>query len=306
MRFYGKAEESANTILETFRNPNSLPKPLAQVFIRRKDNVPCRAWSWRNQLLVALQGYKDARGFRQWQEVGRRVRKGERAFDILSPLRKKVEDAKTGQERTVIYGFKGTAVFGYEQTDGMPLPPADPEAARWVETLPLFEVAREWGLSVESFNGKGASYLGAYRHHSGIALGVRNLSTWAHELVHAADHRNGKERGQHWRSETVAELGGAVLLQVLGYAHDADLGGCWQYIRGYAEKAGIEVIDACGKLLQRTCEAVALILDAGEALQEREGAVAWARRVRRRPALCSPSWACGSGRKGRWKGGVAI
>lgn len=276
MKFYGKAEESAKVILDAFRNPNGLPKPLAQVFIRRKDNAPCRAGSWRNQLLVALQGYNDARGFRQWEEVGRRVKKGERAFYILSPLGRKVEDAKTGEEKTVLYGFKGTAVFGHEQTDGKPLPPADPEALRWVEGLPLVEVAREWGLSVESFDGKGASYRGAYRHHAGIALGVQNLSTWAHELVHAADHRNGKlrELGRHWRKETVAELGGAVLLRVLGYPQDADLGGCWQYIRGYAERAGLEVIDACGKVLQRTCEAVALILDAAEALRDREGAVA--------------------------------
>ena len=150
-----------------------------------------------------------------------------------------------------------------------------------MEALPLIEVAREWGLSVEAFNGTGASCYGKFRFRLGgsgeaIALGVKNLSTWAHELVHAADHRNGKlkELGQHWRKETVAELGGAVLLQILGYPHDADLGGCWKYIQSYAERAGLEVIDACGKVLQRTCEAVALILDTAAALRKREEAVA--------------------------------
>jgi len=39
--------------------------------------------------------------------------------------------------------------FGYDQTEGKPLPPADPEGASWVEALPLIEVAREWGLSVK-------------------------------------------------------------------------------------------------------------------------------------------------------------
>jgi len=73
-----------------------------------------------------------------------------------------------------------------------------------------------------------------------------NLLTWAHEMVHATDHRNGKltELGRHWRKETVAELGGAVLLQIIGYPHEADLGGCWKYIQSYAEKAGLEVSDA--------------------------------------------------------------
>ena len=51
-------------------------------------------------------------------------------------------------------------------------------------------------------------------------------------------------------------------------------GGCWEYIRSYAERAGLEVIDACGKVLQRACEAVALIPDTAAALREREGAVA--------------------------------
>ena len=280
MRFYDKADESAQVILEAFRNPHRLPKPLAQVFIHRQDNLPCRAWSWRNQLLVALHGYQDARGFRQWQQAGRRVKKGERAFYILSPLCRKGQDEKTGQEKTVIYGFKGTPVFGYEQTDGSPLPPSDPEAVRWVETLPLLAVAREWGLSVQSFNGQGGSS-GGFRYRPGgegqaIALGVHNLSAWAHELVHAADHRNGQlqELAQHWRSETVAELGGAVLLQVLGYPQQADLGGCWRYLQGYAEQAGLAVIDACGQALQRTCAAVALLLDAAEALREREESVA--------------------------------
>jgi hypothetical protein len=274
MKFYGKAEESAKIILDAFQHPNRLPKPLAQVFIHRKDNVPCRSWSWRNQLLVALQGHKDARGFRQWEQVGRWVKKGERASYILSPLCKTVVDEKTGEEKSVIFGFKGTPVFGLGQTDGKPLPPPDPEAARWVETIPLIEVAREWGLSVESFNGRKGGHLGGYRGNAGIALGVKNLSTWAHELIHAADHRNGKELSQHWRSEIVAELGGAVLLQILGYPNDADLGGCWKYIQHYAEKAGLEVIDACGKVLQRTCEAVALVLDTAEALRETEEAVA--------------------------------
>lgn len=91
---------------------------------------------------------------------------------------------------------------------------------------------------------------------------------WAHELVHAADHRNGKlkELGQHWRSETVAQLGSAVLLRLLGHGEDADLGGSWRYIQWYARKSDIEVVEACGLVLDRTCEAVALILDTAEFL----------------------------------------
>ena len=64
MQFYRKAESAATRILEAFRTGN-LPEALAPIFIRRKDNLPCREWSWSNQLLVALSGHSDARGYRQ-------------------------------------------------------------------------------------------------------------------------------------------------------------------------------------------------------------------------------------------------
>src|SRR5947207_6633671 len=104
MAFFGKAEAAAAEILKAFQNPNSLPAPLAQLFIRRQDSVPCRSWSWRNQLLVILHGFSDARGFRQWQEVGRSVKRGERSFHILAPVTRKRTDEK-GEERVVVVGF---------------------------------------------------------------------------------------------------------------------------------------------------------------------------------------------------------
>ena len=268
MRLLNKAEEAAADILTAFENPNELPKPLAQVFVNRKDGSPCRKWSWRNQLIVAIRGHAEARGYRQWEQVGRRVRPGEKAFRILSPMAKKIIDESTEEERTAIWGFTGTPVFGFSQTEGEPLPDRSEETRRWLASLPLREVADSWGLSVEAYNGRGGGRLGQYRHGTGIALGVENLSTWCHELVHAADDRNGTLRGKKVRKETVAELGGAVLLRILGYENEADLGGCWEYIQSYAKKEGIEVLAACGAVLDRTCEAVALILDTAEKRHE--------------------------------------
>jgi len=265
-----RAEEAANDILRAFENPNDLPKPLSKIFIHRKDRVPCRKWSWRNQLITAIRGHSDARGFRQWETVGRRVKRGEQAFRILSPLTRKVENEETGEDKFLTYGFKGTPVFGLDQTQGDVLPQKDPDVDNWLKSLPLREVADNWGLSVEAYNGQGGRYLGKYLHGEGIALGVENLSTWCHELVHAADDRMGnlKKFGKKWRKETVAELGGAVLLQLLGHQYEADLGGCWEYVNDYAQRAGIDVLKACGRVLDRTCDAVALILDTAEAMSD--------------------------------------
>src|SRR5262249_44628397 len=157
------------------------------------------------------------------------------------------KDEETGKETEVLLGFRGVPVFGIGQTDGQPLPPTDPNAGRWVESLPLVEVARRWGLSVEVFEGEQDGRHGFYRRGQLIGLGVKNLSTWCHELVHAADDKAGnlKERGQNWRSETVAQLGAAVLLRLLGFEEEADLGGSFRYIFGYALAAKIDVVGAC-------------------------------------------------------------
>lgn len=272
MKFYGKAESAATAIVSAFQAGN-LPQALAPMFVKRHDNLPMRKWSWHNQLLCILGGCSDARGFRQWEEAGRHVKKGERSrvFILCPCIRKETGTDDSGQsvERQRVYGFKAQAVFDVEQTDGKALPPAlDDATAAWLAALPLREVAESWGLSVDTFDGRRGGALGWYRHKQAIALGVQNLSTWAHELVHAADDRLGTltERGQHWRSEIVAELGSATLLVALGNTVEADLGGCWEYVSAYARDAELEPITACTRLLKRTCDAVALILDTAEQL----------------------------------------
>ena len=278
MQFYGQSERAATAIVDTFKS-GKLPAALAPIFIRRADSVPCRAWSWSNQLLTALAGTSDARGFRQWLDAGRAVRKGAKAFQILGPVTRKLAetDPDTGEtrERLAVVGFKSIPVFRLEDTEVVDpdkwaaATRADTEAGRFIDALPVVSVAREWGLSVETFNGADGRELGWYSgSRTAIALGVRNLSTWAHELCHAADDRNvkGLRGGQQLDQEVVAELGGAVLLTCLGFDQDADVGGAWHYIESYCSRAKLAPITVCEKLLRRVCEAVALILDTAAAL----------------------------------------
>jgi hypothetical protein len=271
MKYYGKAEEVAARIVEAFKSGN-LPKALATVFIRKKDGVPCREWSWNNQLLCILNGTEDARGIKQWNEVGRKVKKGSKCFHILVPLMKTIKetDPTTGQEkkRERLCGFGTAPVFALESTEGAEIPKKDEDVAQWLDSLPFIKVARSWGLDVDAFNGLEGKPHGKYVRNTAIALAVKNYSTWAHELIHAADDRLGnlKETGQHWRSETVAELGGAILLEATGHEYTSDRGACFEYIRAYAMDAGIEPVQACMTVLKRTCDAVNLLLSAAEKL----------------------------------------
>jgi antirestriction protein ArdC len=276
-----EARETADRIVSLFQSPNELPAALAPIFVHRKDCSPCRSWSWSNQMLVALAGFSDARGFRQWEQVERHVKKGEKSFRILSPVVRTAEkmNKETGQleKITWIAGFTTTPVFGLEQTDGKPLED-DPASAKYremLQNLPFREVADAWGISLETYNGAGARAAGVYRtreslltgekSHS-IALGVENLSTWAHELMHAADDRLGNLKRDEAISarEIVAELGGAILLTIVGRTSDADLGGCWQYVRSYCQAENKDPIVACQKLLDRTCKAIVAILETAE------------------------------------------
>jgi antirestriction protein ArdC len=265
MRFYGKAEETGQLLLAAFEE-GRVPAALAPIFIQHNTDRYCACWSWLNQLMVALHGYSDARTYNGWQEVGRQVRKGEKAFYILEPMRITRVNEETGKEYNVLVGFKSGARFGIEQTDGDPLPDGS-EQKQFVESLPLFQVAQAWGIEVATYNGAEGKSKGVFQIYSSgrevIAVGVENLSTWAHELVHAADYRLGnlKETGQHWASETVAELGGCILLHLTGQPEAADSGGAWEYIQKYAEANELDPLSACVKMLDRTCQAVALILD---------------------------------------------
>ena len=85
MKYFGKAESVAGRILDVFKTGN-VPESLAPIFIHRDDDgVPCRLWSWSNQLVTALAGIDHARGSRHWESAGRKAQKGQRALYIPAP-----------------------------------------------------------------------------------------------------------------------------------------------------------------------------------------------------------------------------
>ncbi len=261
----------AAEILAAFKE-GTLPKALAQIYIRCPIEVPSRHWSLANRLLGLLRGHAYSAGFRQWRALGRHVRRGERAYHILGPRIVELEEPVEGPEgeeqgAQVAVGFFTIPVFGYAQTEGDPLPGADREA-EFIEALPLLEVARSWGLTVEVFDtADDPRRLGFYRPGAAIGLGVKNLSTWAHELTHAADDRLGLNGSSRAECEIVAELGGAVLLECLGFAVDSDRGGAYEYLTRYARTSGRSVLRAATHLLDRTCRCVELLLIEAERLK---------------------------------------
>ena len=261
-------QEVAERIVEAFKHPERLPQALAPIFIHRNDDVPCRKWSWHNRFLVALSGTTDARGIRQWRQVGRHPKKGSKALWILAPLVKTVtEKNEEGEEvsHSILYGFRSVPVFRVEDTEGEPLPESEDKYEEWVKALPLLEVAESWGIRVGAYSHSANAPLGYYAPTAqAIELGVENLSTWTHELIHAADHRLPGSPSGRISGEIVAEFGGAILLECLGMPSDADLGGAYDYIQRYARKESKPVVKACIDLLERVCRCVDLVLETAE------------------------------------------
>jgi hypothetical protein len=259
----------AQDILTAFES-GELPKALARLFIHRQVEAPSKHWTWTNRLIAIRKGHVYAAGFRQWQTLGRTVKRGEYAIHILAPrITKATEDdeargVKEGDPLTL--GFLAVPVFGLHQTEGKPLPGAE-EVPEFIDRLPLIEVARAWGLSVSTYAFDDApDRAGFYTLGRGIALGVEDLSTWAHELMHAADDRLGNPMQPKVAAEVVADFGSAILLEALGYSTESDRGGVYAYLLGFCKREKQSLLRACTALLDRTCAGVAFLLDEADAL----------------------------------------
>ena len=203
-------------------------------------------------------GTNDARGFRQWQEVGRHVKKGSKAFTILAPrfIKKDTEDQE--ETKTILIGFLAVPVFRVEDTEGEPL---DYQKIELPE-LPLMEVAQEWGISVKAIPGN-YCYFGYFsQDRREIALATKEESVFFHELAHAAHQRIlGKlKNGQDWMQEIVAELSAGVLCRVVGKT-SKHLGNSYRYIEVYARRANLTPWQGCMKVMSDTEKVLNLIMD---------------------------------------------
>lgn len=244
-----KVQEACEKLLAMFES-GELPPAVARTTIRSLGGeAPSASWSLGNQLLMLLAGTEDARGYRQWEAVGRQVRKGARAFYILAPCTRKVkEETADGEtvERIVITGFRGVPVFRYEDTEGEPLPQPDYAPP---ELPPLAEVAERYGVRVR-YAPFTRRFYGFYRPSAQeITLCTHDVDTFFHELAHAVHGtfrplKGGRDAGQEIVAETVA----AVLCEMYGFT-----GYIWhgyEYIRSYARAAdGRATVKAVMKVL---------------------------------------------------------
>lgn len=235
-----KTTEAINKVLETFEAGN-LPKAMAYSLNPTAD-VPSNKWSFNNRILMILSGTTDARGYKQWQGVGRFPKKGSKAIYILAPNTKRVNS--DDEEKFIITGFRCQPVFRYEDTDGEELEYLNIELPK----LPLLEVAEYIGVNVSAIPNHGDFY-GYYSiREQKICLATNSEVVFYHELAHALDTRlRGLQpkKGQQVDREIVAELSACTLAYMLSKEMPESTGNHFKYIKNYAEKVGMNVLSAC-------------------------------------------------------------
>lgn len=232
MQLSDKAQASLNKVIEKFESGDLSPITHA-IRLQLDPAAPARQWTLSNRVLAFAQtGHLDCRGYRQWQEVGRQVKKGCHSAYILRPqMVKKSRLNANGveEEYQLLVGFAPIPVFSLADTEGDPLPEYEPQ-----ELPPLAEIGQKLGIEI-TYQPLPADRLGDYSPNADkIRLGTHDEAVFFHELAHAAHKRiDGQLKGgQDTQQETIAEFTAAVLMELYGLRDHT--GNAWRYIKSYA------------------------------------------------------------------------
>ena len=255
-----RVQNVLKTIVDKFKS-GEIPEAVAMASYPIPD-IPSAKWSFTNRTLMFLAGTGDARGYRQWKEADRWVKKGANAIYILVPcFGKKVDEG--GEEQELLRFFKPSPVFMCEDTDGEPLDYQQIE----LPELPLIEKAEEWGISVKAVPGnyRYRGYYSSMRQEIGLATPEEKV--FFHELAHVGHEqvKGGLSTGQDPLQEIVAELSAQALCRLVGKNLSDTTGNSFKYIERYAEKLKLSPYSACLKVLGETEKVLNLILKGGAA-----------------------------------------
>jgi len=228
-------------------------------------------YSFGNILEIARQRPDATRiaGLYAWNQLGRKVRKGERGIRILAPMigikRKKDSEAEkdiTKQNQPVLVGFRAVYVFDVSQTDGAPLPELSTKVkgsvGEYRERLFAFVAAQNIELEYkESISpAMGMSYGGRIVLLPGQEP-AEEFSTLVHELAHELLHKAERRTAT---TKTVRETEAEAIAFVVSTTIGLDAGHTSaDYISLYHGNAAL-----LGESLEVIQQASALILSAIE------------------------------------------
>ena len=212
---------------------------------RLPDDAPASKWSFANRVLAySLCNHADCRGYRQWESVGRHVRRGEHGGYIFAP--RMIKD-KEKEDETRLAGWLTISVFGAEQTEGdTPLPEYAPRVLP-----PLADLAERMGVPV-LYTPTPEDRLGDTNGRD-IHLGTTDIQVFFHELSHVIDRkiRPADKRTDTVQNEAIADLTACTLMHMYGLGDRT--GNTWEYIKMFDAnpmRAITRALETVGKVLE--------------------------------------------------------
>lgn len=224
-------------------------------------------YSYCNSILIFTQRPDATRvaGFSTWKDMGRFVKKGEKAIKIFAPIFKKVKNEETDEDKQVLVAFRVVNVFDVSQTDGKDLPDICEEIRTSSEVADqiidgLYQVAKEKGIPVDTYEiGDSHGWYSPMEHKIGLknAAADQFAKTFLHEMAHAMTWENGQEYAE---GELIAEGTAYVVAQYFGLETGSY---SFEYVAAWASRAEAEALKKVASTIQKAAETLINRLENG-------------------------------------------
>lgn len=238
-------------------------------YLKKQAKFP--KYSFNNTIMILLQcpHATYVANYRQWQKLGRYVKKGETAIKIWQPRFLKQEN-DDGELESVFAGFRLTSVFDISQTDGKPIDTGMPvlggetdlyEKLKSVCPLPVHEAGQDVCGTAHGFYDR--------KEHSITILNslpsVDKFSVLVHELAHSILHKG--EEGRELDREVKELEAESVSFIVCNYFGIDSSDTSFPYLAGWS-KGDTKKLKQIGERIQKTSQQIIEMLSKTEDVEE--------------------------------------
>lgn len=202
-------------------------------------------YSFSNKLILAFQDCSQVASFKKWRELGRNVKKGEKAKTILAPTSRKIKTTDEAGEEIETYqitGFKMVPVFDISQTEGDDIKRGMTTKSE-ISINHVLKSAQSLGTIVEK---KPLEITrGGYISENRIVLNsnlseIENTGTLIHELAHYVLGHVGNSEISKEAKEQEAETVTALICAEFGIDRKSEF-----YLKGWGTQ---KIINAMPKM----------------------------------------------------------
>jgi antirestriction protein ArdC len=210
-------------------------------------------------------------GFHTWNQLGRRVKKGEKGIRILAPIigakrqpQEKAEENVTRQNVPILVGFRAAYVFDVSQTEGEELPVhARVSGDAGANRDRLIDFINTQGIKLE-FDERIAPAIGVSYGGKIVLLpgqsGAEEFSTLVHELAHEMLHKAERRAAS---TKVARETEAEAIAFIVGKAVGLEMGtACADYIQLYRGNASL--LSESLEVIQKTSAVILYALEPPE------------------------------------------